>query len=138
MRIKIAKLPLQYYLSKKCEKFQFLQFLSYINNIYIKRMHFLCRIQFRTKKKYDLFSKKRKKKSFVFTFWSKFRLIFCFQQQIYEISAMKPQRLLYQNFLKYLKLKVTIGELWIFNQLEMTSYQEQSVLPRHRLWPKHG
>ena len=48
---------------------------------------------------------------------------------------MKPQKLLYQNFLKYLKLKVTKGELWIFIQLVMTSYQEQSVLPRHRLRP---
>ena len=102
--------------------------------MYIKRMHFLCRIQFKTKKVWFVF-KKVKKKSFVFTFWSKFRLIFCFQQQKYEISAMKPQKLLYQNFLKYLKLEVTKGELWIFIQLEMTSYQEQSVLPRHRLRP---
>ena len=51
------------------------------------------------------------------------------------MPATRPKKILYQKFLKCLKLKVTKGELWIFIQLEMTSYQEQSVPPRHRLRP---
>ena len=51
------------------------------------------------------------------------------------MSATKSQKILYQKFLKCFKSKVTKGELWIFIQLEITSYQEQSVPPRHRLRP---
>ena len=78
---------------------------------------------------------KREKESFIVTFLSKQKLISFLQLQIYGMPATKSQKILYQKFLKCLKLKVTKGELWIFIQLEMTSYQEQSVPPRHRLRP---
>ena len=96
-------------------------------------MHFLCKIQFRRKKGWFVF--KTVKKIIYFQFLTKFRLTFCFWYQIHKMSAMKPQKLLYQNSLRYLKSKITKGELWIFIQPEIKRYLEQSVLRRQRLRP---
>ena len=71
-----------------------------------------------------VYLQKSEKKTVILIILPKVKLTICFQQEIFEISAMKPEKLLFQNLLKCLKLKVTKGELWIFIQIEMKSYQE--------------
>ena len=104
-------------MSKKCEKFQFLQFLSYINNIYIKRMHFPSGIQLWAEKIW--FVEKKWKKLIFSGFWSKIMLTSWLQRQIFCKWWKKFQKLLYQDLLEGLKWKVTKYEHATFNELEM-------------------
>ena len=66
---------------KNCEKFQVLQFLRYINNIYIKRMHFPSGIQFWAEKIW--FVEKKWKKLIFSGFWSKIMLTSWLQRQFF-------------------------------------------------------
>ena len=99
-------------------KSQILQFLCYINVIYLKRTHFSCRIQIQTKRAWFIIEKFEKIWIFpvlgqkrgwpgVFDSW--------FLQFFYN----KPQKWLCQELLKGLNLKVTKYELIISNQSEM-------------------
>ena len=85
---------------------------------YIKKMHFSHRIQFQTKKNYDIFEKNLKKLN-SFIFFSKLILTSCLQFQIFQIFGKKFQNQVALCFGRVLKIKVTKGELVISNHIEM-------------------
>ena len=85
-------------------KSQILQFLCYINVIYLKRTHFSCRIQIQTKRVWFIIEKFEK--IWIFVFGSKTRLTRCLQWLISQIFLQKNSKMAFLVIVKRFELTV--------------------------------
>ena len=88
--------------------------MTYIDIIYLKRLHSLCRIQFQTDNIWFVI-RKIEKKRFLSTLW----LTDYLQLQLSQNYSNRFQIWVALNFWKVLKIKVTKGKLIIPAHLEM-------------------